>query len=61
VEYEQESKLIKKKKKKLSHDHGNHRVIKFSTGEPYLEYLPNMLSKETKVTVLLFRTRSLKP
>lgn len=40
--------MIKKKKKKFSHDHGN-RVIKFSTGEPYLEYLPNMLSKETKV------------
>ena len=50
VEYEVESKMEvgnKKKRKKLSHD--NQRVIKFSTGEPYLEYLPNMLSKDAKV------------
>jgi len=46
----------RKKKKKLSHD--NHRVIKFSTGEPYLEYLPNMLSKDTKVRFILFRTKN---
>ena len=50
IEYEVESKMeivSKKKKKKLSHD--NPRIVKFSTGEPYLEYLPNMLSKDAKV------------
>lgn len=31
VEYEHESKIVNKKKKKLSHD-ANNRVIKFSTG-----------------------------
>ena len=41
----------KKKKKKLSHD--NPRIVKFSTGEPYLEYLPNMLSKDAKVYLYL--------
>ena len=37
IEYEVESKMSgipKKKKKKLSHD--NPRIVKFSTGEPYL-------------------------
>ena len=59
---ETESKMTasKKKKKKLSHDHGN-RVIKFSTGEPYLEYLPHMLSsKDKQVHFLRLRARSRK-
>jgi len=48
VEYDEESKISgNKKKKKNFHDNHN-RVIKFSTGEPYLEYLPNLLAKETK-------------
>lgn len=47
---------IKKKKKKLSHDERN-RVIRFTTGEPYLEYLPNMLSKDASVPLSLFRRR----
>jgi hypothetical protein len=45
--------IIKKKKKKLSCDERN-RVIRFTTGEPYLEYLPNMLNKEGKVQFSLF-------
>jgi hypothetical protein len=48
---------IKKKKKKLSID-DRHRVIKFTTGEPYLEYLPNMLNKDGKVLTLLCRKRN---
>ena len=28
--------VIKRKKKKFSHDNTQNRVIKFSTGEPYL-------------------------
>ena len=58
VEYEVESKVSgipKKKKKKLSHD--NPRIVKFSTGQPYLEYLPNMLSKDTKVFFPLKQTK----
>ena len=37
--------LKKKNKKRLSIDE-RQRVIRFTTGEPYLEYLPNMLSKD---------------
>lgn len=51
--------VLKKKKKKLSCDERN-RVIRFTTGEPYLEYLPNMLSKD-KVLFVLFRRRSRRP
>ena len=51
--------VLKKKKKKLSCDERN-RVIRFTTGEPYLEYLPNMLSKD-KVIPSLFRRRSRRP
>lgn len=47
---EAESKLTaKKKKKRLSQDQRN---IKFSTGEPYLEYLPHLLNKDNKVNLL---------
>jgi hypothetical protein len=49
--------VMKKKKKKLSIDDRN-RVIKFTTGEPYLEYLPNMLNKDGKVLIGLCRRRS---
>lgn len=37
----------KKKKIKYNNSKANKRVIKFTSGEPYLEYLPNMLNKET--------------
>jgi hypothetical protein len=51
---------VKKKKKKLSHDERN-RVVRFTTGEPYLEYLPNMLNKEGSVHLPLFRKRRCRP
>ncbi len=41
VEQEQDFKVLKKKKKKIPHP--NQRIIKHSTGEPYLEYMPAML------------------
>ena len=48
--------LKKKNKKRLSIDE-RQRVIRFTTGEPYLEYLPNMLSKD-KVKFYLFRRKN---
>jgi hypothetical protein len=51
---------IKKKKKKLSHDERS-RVVRFTTGEPYLEYLPNMLNKDGSVPLSLFRRRRCRP
>jgi hypothetical protein len=32
-------------------------VVRFTTGEPYLEYLPNMLNKEGSVKIDIFRKR----
>lgn len=45
---DENAEIIKKKKKnqkKYSLDPNRH-VIKHSTGEPYLEFLPNLLNKE---------------
>lgn len=51
--------MVKRKKKKFSHDQNQNRVIKFSTGEPYLEYLPHMLAKDTnKVIFEIFRVKN---
>jgi hypothetical protein len=53
--------VVKRKKKKFSQDQ-NQRVIKFSTGEPYLEYLPHMLAKDNnKVFLDLFRVKNHRP
>lgn len=51
--------MVKRKKKKFSHDQNQNRVIKFSTGEPYLEYLPHMLAKDAnKVFYSIFRVKN---
>ena len=46
---------MKRKKKKFSHDNNHNRVIKFSTGQPYLQYLPHMLAKDNKVTFCIIQ------
>lgn len=38
----------------MHHGNAKRRVIKYSSGEPYLEYLPNMLSKEKNSKVFIF-------
>jgi hypothetical protein len=34
-------------------------MIKFSKGDPYLEYLPNMLKDKDKVTISILRIKNL--